>query len=99
MNPTATESREQTIAVLSAGERFLLVTHEHPDGDALGSLLSMSLILRSLGKDVVSFIAADDLPLSYEYDWLDVSEVVSEIPEDADQRVVVFLDADDAESR
>ena len=92
MNPTATESREQTIAVLSAGERFLLVTHEHPDGDAVGSLLSMSLILRSLGKDVVSFIAADNLPLSYEYDWLDVSEVVSEIPEDADQRVVVFLD-------
>lgn len=92
MNPTATHSREQTISALREGERFLLATHEHPDGDALGSLLTMSLILRSLGKDVVSFIAADDFPLSYEYDWLDISEVVCEIPADVDDRVVVFLD-------
>ena len=97
MNPTATQSREQTIDALSAGERFLLVTHEHPDGDALGSLLSMAMILRTLGKDVVSFIAEDDLPLSYEYDWLDISEVASQIPSDVDQRVVVFLDCGNTE--
>lgn len=97
MNPTATQSREQTIDALSAGERFLLVTHEHPDGDALGSLLSMAMILRALGKDVVSFIAEDDLPLSYEYDWLDISEVASQIPSDVDQRVVVFLDCGNTE--
>lgn len=97
MNPTATQSREQTIGALSAGERFLLVTHEHPDGDALGSLLSMAMILRALGKDVVSFIAEDDLPLSYEYDWLDISEVASQIPSDVDQRVVVFLDCGNTE--
>lgn len=97
MNPTATESREQTIAALGAGRRFLLVTHENPDGDALGSLLAMSLILRALGKDVVSFIAADDLPLSYEYEWLDISEVVSQIPADLDERVVVFLDCGNTE--
>lgn len=97
MNPTATESREQTIGALSAGERFLLVTHENPDGDALGSLLAMALILRSLGKDVVAFIASEDLPLSYEYDWLDISAVVSQIPADVDQRVVVFLDCGNTE--
>ena len=97
MNPTATQSREQTIAALRQGQSFLLVTHENPDGDALGSLLSMALILRSLGKDVVVFIDRDDLPLSYEYDWLDISAVVSEIPEDADHRVVVFLDCGNTE--
>ncbi|MDP4673476.1 MAG: DHH family phosphoesterase, partial [Solirubrobacteraceae bacterium] len=97
MNPTATESREQTIGALNAGKRFLLVTHEHPDGDALGSLLSMAMILRGLGKDVVAFIAAEDLPLSYEYDWLDISEVVSQVPEDADERVVVYLDCGNTE--
>jgi phosphoesterase RecJ-like protein len=97
MNPTATESREQTIGALSAGERFLLVTHEHPDGDALGSLLSMAMILRGLGKDVVAFIAADDLPLSYEYDWLDISAVLTKVPDDADERVVVFLDCGNTE--
>ena len=97
MNPTATQSREQTINALRQGEKFLLVTHEHPDGDALGSLLAMSIILRSLGKDVVSFIAADDRPLSYEYAWVDVSGVVSEIPADLESRVVVFLDCGNTE--
>jgi len=97
MNPTATESREQTIDALSVGERFFLVTHEHPDGDALGSLLSMTMVLQALGKDVVAFIGADDLPLSYEYDWLDVSDVVSQIPADVDERVVVLLDCGNTE--
>ena len=97
MTLTATESRDQTIAALSAGQRFLLVTHENPDGDALGSLLAMAMLLRALGKDVVTFIAADDLPLSYEYDWLDTSEVVSQVPTDLEERVVVFLDCGNTE--
>ena len=32
------EAREQVLDALRTGERFLLATHEHPDGDALGSL-------------------------------------------------------------
>ncbi len=97
MTATATESRDQTLAVLNGGDRFLLVTHEHPDGDALGSLLTMKMLLEQLGKDVVTFIAADDLPLSYEYNWLDVSQVVSELPADLDQRIVIFLDCGNTE--
>ncbi len=38
-------------------ERFLVTTHENPDGDALGSLLATHLALRSLGKDSVMFLA------------------------------------------
>ncbi len=97
MNSTATQSREQMLDALQKGHSFLLVTHEHPDGDALGSLLSMLLILRSLGKDAVACIPAGDLPLSYEYDWLDISAVVNEIPDDADERVIVFLDCGNTE--
>ena len=36
--------------------RFLVVTHENPDGDALGSLLAASLALRQLGKDAVIYL-------------------------------------------
>jgi len=97
MTLTQTESREQTLGVLSGGHRFLLVTHEHPDGDAIGSLLATKLILETLGKDVVSFIAKDDLPLSYEYQWLDVSDVVDSLPADLEQRIVVFLDCGNTE--
>jgi nanoRNase/pAp phosphatase (c-di-AMP/oligoRNAs hydrolase) len=39
---------------IRAGDRFLLTTHENPDGDALGSLLATHRILEALGKDSVS---------------------------------------------
>jgi bifunctional oligoribonuclease and PAP phosphatase NrnA len=37
-------------------ENFVLVTHVHPDGDALGSLLGLAEILDSLGKKVFCFL-------------------------------------------
>ena len=37
-------------------DRFLVTTHENPDGDALGSLLATTLALRSLGKDAVMYL-------------------------------------------
>ena len=40
-------------------DRFLVVTHENPDGDALGSLLATALALRQLGKDVAMYHAAE----------------------------------------
>ena len=42
---------------LRAGERFLVTSHENPDGDALGSLLAMHLALVELGKDSVMVLA------------------------------------------
>lgn len=42
-------------AVRSA-ERVLIVTHIRPDGDAIGSLLGLANMLKSLGKDVTSVV-------------------------------------------
>jgi bifunctional oligoribonuclease and PAP phosphatase NrnA len=36
-------------------QRFLVVSHTHPDGDAIGSLLATGLTLRAMGKDVHLF--------------------------------------------
>ena len=36
---------------IRGGERFLVTTHENPDGDALGSMLATKLALDQLGKD------------------------------------------------
>ena len=44
-------------------ERFVLATHENPDGDALGSLVAMQGLLSALGKDSAMFISPADLPL------------------------------------
>ena len=46
-------------------DRFVLTTHENPDGDALGSLLAANLALEQLGKDTVMVLHGDaPLPAS-----------------------------------
>jgi phosphoesterase RecJ-like protein len=87
-----TDSRARVLEELRTGKRFLLVTHEHPDGDAIGSLVAMHGVLRALGKDSLMFIAAAELPLPQEYRWVDLDGMVSEVPDDLDCRTVVFLD-------
>src|SRR6266540_4315769 len=77
---------------LRANERFLLTTHEGPDGDALGSLLAMHHILEQLGNDSVMFLAAKEFPLPVEYRFLPLEEVFHEAPVDLVDRVLVFLD-------
>jgi phosphoesterase RecJ-like protein len=85
-------TRSEVLAEIQGAERFLLVTHEHPDGDALGSLLGMHHLLRALGKDSVMFMAADEFPLPYEYRFFVFDGLVSELPADVAERTVVFLD-------
>jgi phosphoesterase RecJ-like protein len=77
---------------LRGADRFILVTHENPDGDALGSLVGMHGVLRALGKDAVMFMGADEFPLPYEYRFFVLDGLVSEAPADLDDRTVVFLD-------
>jgi bifunctional oligoribonuclease and PAP phosphatase NrnA len=77
---------------IRAGDRFLLTTHENPDGDALGSLLATQRILEALGKDSVMFLAAKEFPLPVEYRFLPLEEVFHEPPADINDRVVIFLD-------
>ena len=55
-------------------------THEHPDGDALGSLAAMQQVLAALGKDAVAFMAADEFPLPYEYRFIQLDGLVTEPP-------------------
>jgi len=46
---------------LRNNERFLLTTHVNPDGDAIGSLGALSLVLEDLGKKVVAY-CQDEIP-------------------------------------
>jgi phosphoesterase RecJ-like protein len=84
--------RARVIEQLRASERFILVTHEHPDGDALGSLVAMQGLLTALDKDSVMFMAEDEFPLPHEYRFFEFEGLVSTVPEDLEQRAVVFLD-------
>ena len=77
---------------LRSHERFLLVTHENPDGDALGSLLAAKLGLDSLGKDAQMYLYGD-APLPTEYSFLDLSGLLRGAPPAfVDDRVLVAVD-------
>ena len=45
-------SFEQIAAVLREHQKFVVISHVRPDGDALGSTLAVALSLKELGKDV-----------------------------------------------
>ena len=79
------------VDALAAHDRFLVVTHENPDGDALGSMLGATLGLRALGKDVVMYLAGA-APLPAEYGFMPLGEVLREPPEDVGERVLLALD-------
>jgi phosphoesterase RecJ-like protein len=76
---------------IRAHDRFLLVTHENPDGDAFGSILGAKLALDRLGKDSVMFLPGE-MALPQEYAFMDLSGLDRELPADSSERVVLALD-------
>jgi bifunctional oligoribonuclease and PAP phosphatase NrnA len=73
-------------------DRFLVTTHENPDGDALGSLLATTLALRALGKDAVMFLTGE-VPLPAEYTFMLLAGMLRGTPPpDAGERVLLALD-------
>jgi phosphoesterase RecJ-like protein len=90
-------SRQAVLDEIRGAGKFLLVTHENPDGDALGSLIATQEILTGLGKDSVMLMAASEFPLPYEYRFFSLSGLVDEMPEDIAERTIVFLDCGNLE--
>jgi phosphoesterase RecJ-like protein len=81
---------------LRSHDRFLVATHENPDGDALGSLLAMKLALDALGKDSEMYLYGD-APLPKEYGFMQLQGLLREPPADASERVLVALDCANAD--
>ena len=59
---------EAAAAALRETTRIVVVTHENPDGDALGSLIGALRGLRASGRAVEALVA--DAPVPREYRWL-----------------------------
>jgi bifunctional oligoribonuclease and PAP phosphatase NrnA len=93
----ASSAREAVLEEIRRAGKFIVVTHERPDGDALGSLVAMQEILTSLGKDSVMFIDGDEFPLPQEYSFFTLAGLVDRPPDDIDQRTIVFLDCGNVE--
>jgi phosphoesterase RecJ-like protein len=72
-------------------DRFVITTHENPDGDALGSILAMKLALEQLGKDGHLYLSGV-IPLPHEYAFMPLEGLRRTLPADAAERVVLALD-------
>ena len=91
MSSSQTNDLAAVVEALRTHDRFLLVTHENPDGDALGSLLATKRVLDRLGKDAVMYLYGD-APLPQEYSFMELDELRRVLPDDAAERVLVALD-------
>jgi phosphoesterase RecJ-like protein len=84
--------REQVLEELRQAQKLIVVTHENPDGDALGSLIAMEEILTAMAKDSLAFIDEHELPLPPEYRFLEIPNLITSPPDDLEGRTIVFLD-------
>jgi bifunctional oligoribonuclease and PAP phosphatase NrnA len=82
---------QAVVDVLRSHDRFLVVTHENPDGDALGSLLATTVALRQLGKDVAMYMPPST-GVPQEYQFMQLDGLVRELPGDVGERVLVAVD-------
>lgn len=83
------------LRVIRAGERFLVTSHSRPDGDAVGSVLAMGMLLEQMGKRV-DLVTADRIPLVYR-DLPGAQHIRTALRVYGPYDAVVLLECDDAE--
>jgi len=73
---------------IQASDNFLVVSHVHPDGDALGSMLAMGELLAALGKRVRLF---NESGIPSRFTWLTPKrEILTELPAVAPDTIIVL---------
>lgn len=58
--------KQQAIELIRKAKRILVMGHQNPDGDAIGSVLALTLILRKLGKEVTP-LCTDPVPPTFQF--------------------------------
>jgi phosphoesterase RecJ-like protein len=61
---TPADPVEAILEVIRQGERFLVCSHSRPDGDAVGSMLAMGMLVEQMGKRA-DLVTADRIPAAY----------------------------------
>jgi phosphoesterase RecJ-like protein len=66
--------KQQTIELLRSSQNILILTHQNPDGDALGSMIALSMVLKKIGKTPSAY-CFDPIPGIYQF--LPISDSIS----------------------
>ena len=64
MNHAKEIGKKEAMDFLKSHKRFLLVGHEHPDGDDVGSICALHNVLVSMGKEA-DMLLPDPVPKVY----------------------------------
>lgn len=62
--PAGGPAAQAILAHLRQGDRFLVCSHARPDGDSVGSILAMGMLLQQMGKRA-DLVTADRIPSIY----------------------------------
>ncbi len=82
--------KKKVAEILKSKSSFLIVTHRHPDGDAIGSSLALYNVLKELGK--TAFVEIPTQP-AYIYDFLDDYSNIELTSNSKDVEVIIALDS------
>ena len=77
---------DQFLKQLLSKQRIFITTHTRPDGDAIGSQLSLGLFLKALGKDVV-MINSDHIPDNLS--WMQDVDLITTYDKSIKQRELI----------
>lgn len=84
---------QQIVQALTRAKSVLITCHRKPDGDAMGSMLAVGLILRRLGKDCTLY-SQDGVPKQFA-DLVGADDVVDQVSAEARFDVTVAVDTGD----
>ena len=82
---------EMARAAINAAQRVIILSHERPDGDAVGSLLALTLSLERVGKNVTP-VLLEGVPSRFRF-LPGADKVKTNIPSDGD--LLILVDASD----
>jgi phosphoesterase RecJ-like protein len=91
----ATERMQAILDVLRQGKRFLVCSHSRPDGDAVGSMLVMTMLLEAMGKQV-DVVTADRVPDVYR-NLPRVGEIQTVLGVEGEYDAAILLECDGVE--
>lgn len=76
---------DKTVELLSARDSFIILTHENPDGDTIGSAFALKKALKKIGKEA---ICLNEKPIPKKYGFLGKFDDLSLVNNDIDYCIV-----------
>jgi phosphoesterase RecJ-like protein len=77
------------VAAIRAGQRFVVSSHQRPDGDAIGSAMAAALALRAMGKDATVVFDAVPPPFLRPFPGVDGIRIAGQLADAFDAALVM----------